>query len=62
MSEEARKKSDYLLEKCSKLKEFQKEIDRRLNNAGNFEKRMAVLGIMIEAKLIELREQFSKLL
>ncbi len=62
MSEAARQERDYLLGKSPKLREFQKEIDRCLNNAGNFENRMAVLGIMIEAKLIELREQFSKLL
>ncbi len=62
MGEAARQERDYLLGKRPKLKEFQKEIDRRLNNAGNFEKRMAILEIMIEAKLIEFREQFSKLL
>lgn len=62
MGKAARKERDRLLEERLKLKGFQKEIYRRMRMAGNFKNRKAVLAIMIEAKLIELREQFSKLL
>lgn len=50
-----------LLEEHPELKEFQKKIDRCLDNAGNSENRMAVLGIMIEAKLKELQDELSNL-
>ena len=52
----ARQERDHLLEEHPELKEFQKKIDRCLDNAGGSENRMAVLGIMIEAKLKELRD------
>lgn len=57
----ARKERDALLERRPKLREFQKEIDRRLENAGNLENRMAVLGLMIEANLNELQKHLSRL-
>jgi hypothetical protein len=50
------------LEECTEFKEFQKEIDRRLGNAGNRENRLAVLGIMLEGKVRELQEQRVHLL
>lgn len=62
MDKAAQKELDRLLQERPKLKEFQEEIDRRLDNAGTFENRMAVLGIMIEAKLKDLREQLSHFL
>lgn len=62
MGKMAQKELYRLLEKRPELKEFQEEIDRRLENAGAFENRMAVLGIMIEAKLRELQHQLSNLL
>jgi hypothetical protein len=40
---------------------FQKEIDRLLDNAGNLENRMKVLGIIMEGKLTELKEQLLRL-
>jgi len=57
----ARQERDPLLEEHPGLKEFQKKIDRCLDNAGSSEKRMTVLGIMIEAKLKELRDELSHL-
>ena len=62
MGKAAQKELYRLLEERPQLKEFQEEIDRRLENAGTFENRMAVLGIMIEAKLNELQHQLSNLL
>ncbi len=61
MGKSARRKRDRLLGERPKLKEFQKQIDRCLDNAGSSENRMAVLGIMIEAKLKELRNELSHL-
>ena len=60
--EAAIKERDELLEKCPKLKPYQQEIDRRLRNAGGYENRLAVLGIMIGAKFEELRFQISYLM
>jgi hypothetical protein len=61
MGQTARQDRDRLLEEHPELKEFQKKIDRCLDNAGSSENRMAVLGIMIEAKLKELRDELSHL-
>jgi len=61
MGKTARKERDRLLKEHPDLKEFQKKIDRCLDNAGNSENRMAVLGIMIEAKLRELQDELSHL-
>jgi hypothetical protein len=61
MGKTARQERDRLLEEHPELKEFQKKIDRCLDNAGGPENRMAVLGIMIEAKLKELRDELSHL-
>ncbi len=57
MGENARKEREYLLKKRPHLIKFQEEIGRRLQNAGGPENRMAVLGIMMEGKLADLREQ-----
>jgi dsDNA-specific endonuclease/ATPase MutS2 len=61
MGKTARQDRDRLLEEHPELKEFQKKIERCLDNAGSSENRMAVLGIMIEAKLKELRDELSHL-
>ena len=61
MGQTARQDRDLLLEEHPELKEFQKKIERCLDNAGSSENRMAVLGIMIEAKLKELRDELSHL-
>jgi hypothetical protein len=61
MGKTALQERDRLLKEHPELKEFQKKIDRCLDNAGGPENRMAVLGIMIEAKLKELRDELSHL-
>lgn len=61
MGKAARLERDRLLNEHPDLKEFQKEIDRCLENAGSSENRMAVLGMMMEAKLKELRDELSHL-
>jgi len=61
MGKTARKERDHLLKEHPDLREFQKKIDRCLDNAGSSENRMAVLAIMIEAKLKELQDELSHL-
>jgi predicted Rossmann fold nucleotide-binding protein DprA/Smf involved in DNA uptake len=61
MGKEARKERDRLLKEYPDLREYQKEIDRCLDNAGSTENRMAVLAVMIEAKLKELQDELSHL-
>jgi len=61
MGKEARKERDRLIEEYPDLREYQKEIDRCLDNAGSAENRMAVLAVMIEAKLKELQDELSHL-
>jgi hypothetical protein len=61
MGKEARKERDRLLKEYPDLREYQKEIDRCLDNAGSAENRMAVLSVMIEAKLKELQDELSHL-
>lgn len=61
MGKEARQQRDILLGEHPELIEFQREIDRWLDNAGNSENRMAVLAVMIEAKLKELQDELLHL-
>jgi dsDNA-specific endonuclease/ATPase MutS2 len=61
IGKEARKERDRLLKEYPDLREYQKEIDRCLDNAGSTENRMAVLAVMIEAKLKELQDELSHL-
>lgn len=61
MGKSARQERNRLLNEHPDLKEFQKKIDRCLDNAGSSENRMAVLGIMIEAKLKDLRDELAHL-
>ena len=61
MGKEARKERNRLLEAYPYLREYQKEIDRCLDNAGSSENRMAVLAVMIEAKLKELHDELAHL-
>jgi hypothetical protein len=49
------------LEKYPQYRNYQHEIDRMLDQAGTLENRMAVLALLIEAKLIELHDQFRHL-
>ena len=50
-----------LLDMRPEMADFQKEIERRLNCAGTFQNRMAVLGIMMEVKLNELQQNLVAL-
>jgi hypothetical protein len=61
IGKEARKERDRLLEEYPYLREYQKEIDRCLDNAGSSENRMAVLAVMIEARLKELHDELAHL-
>ena len=61
MGKEAQKERNRLLKEYPDLREYQKEIDRCLDNAGSVETRMAVLAVMIEAKLKELQDELSHL-
>ncbi len=60
--ENALEERERLLEKSPELKNLQKEIDRRLRNSGSVENRIAVLGIMNEAKIEKAINKLSFLL
>jgi hypothetical protein len=49
------------LENYPKYQAFQKEINKMLDKAGNPENRMAVLAVLMEAKLLELHQQLKQL-
>ncbi len=49
------------LDKHPQYRSFQHEIDGMLDKAGNAENRIAVLALLIEAKLIELHSRFKQL-
>ena len=55
----ALKERDALLEERPDLQEYQKEIDRLLDNAGTPENRMTVLALMMEAKISLLNLEFD---
>ena len=61
LGQNALKERETLLEKYPYLKDFQKNIDRMIMGAGNFENRMAVLGFMMEANLKELQKHLTHL-
>jgi hypothetical protein len=61
MGKEAREERNRLLKEYPYLREYQKEIDRCLDNAGSSENRMTVLAVMIEAKLKELHDELAQL-
>lgn len=50
---------DAFLEKYPQYKTFQQEIDIILDKAGTSENRMAVLALLLEAKLIQLHEELQ---
>jgi hypothetical protein len=58
---EALRRRDAYLEAHPHLKNFQEEIDGLLDKAGNKENRMAVLGMLMEGKLLELGRHLSDL-
>jgi hypothetical protein len=49
------------LERHPKYKAFQKEINSILDKAGSSENRMAVLSMLMEAKLLELQKELRHL-
>ena len=61
MGAAAEKEREELLNKRPELRKFQEKIDRLMKNAGGFEKRMAVLGIMMAANLKELQNRLTAL-
>ncbi len=60
--ENALREREDLLNRSPKLRVFQLEIDNLLVQAGCFENRMAVLGVMIDARFDALRQQIAYLL
>lgn len=61
MEEKYRMEIDRLLELRPEMADYQREIERRLSHAGTFENRMAVLGIMMEDKLGQLKYHLNLL-
>lgn len=52
---------DLFLEKNPHMEKYQREIDRHMRGAGSSENRMAILAMMMNAKLMELQEQCKAL-
>lgn len=50
-----------LLERYPHLQTYQNEIDRLLDRSGNSQGRMAVLGMLMQDKLITLQKELLKL-
>lgn len=49
------------LERHPRLRSYQAEIDRLLDNSGNSQGRMAVLGMLMQGKLLELQKELCSL-
>lgn len=49
------------LEQNPRLRSYQAEIDRLLDNSGNNQGRMAVLGMLMQGKLLELQKELRSL-
>ena len=58
---DAMAEKDLFLEANPKYKAFQQEINKMLEKAGNPENRMAVLAVLMEAKLLELQKELRHL-
>jgi hypothetical protein len=52
---------DRFLERHPHLRSYQAEIDRLLDSSGNNQGRMAVLGTMMQGKLLEMQKELSTL-
>lgn len=52
---------DRFLERNPHLRPMQMEIDRLLDKSGNHEGRMAVLGTLMQGRLLELQKELGKL-
>jgi hypothetical protein len=61
LEEKYRMEIDRLLDLRPEMVQYQREIERRLSHAGTFENRMAVLGIMMEDKLSQLKHHLDLL-
>jgi hypothetical protein len=49
------------LEMHPKYQKFQSDIDKMLDKSGNRDNRMVVLSMLIECKLVEMRQEFNKI-
>ena len=58
---EAIRERDRFLKRYPQYKAYQREIDHLLDEAGPPEKRMAVLAMLMEGKLLEMRDQLQGL-
>jgi hypothetical protein len=58
---EAIKQRDQFLQQRPQMRSYQREIDRILDKAGDSESRMAVLSLLMEGKLAELRKSLGQL-
>jgi hypothetical protein len=58
---EALAEREQFLETYPEYRSYQDEIDNMLDKAGSSEKRMAVLALLMEAKLIELQDELKHL-
>jgi hypothetical protein len=52
---------DEFLARHPHLQDFQTEIDRILDNSGNRQGRLAVLGTLMQAKLLDMQKELYKL-
>lgn len=52
---------DRYLERHPHLGPFQAEVDRLLDKSGNSDGRMAVLGTLMQGKLLEMQKELNKL-
>jgi len=61
LGDRARDELERLLLLNPKYRTYQEEITSQLNAAGRIENRMAVIGVLLEAKLCELKTQLTAL-
>ena len=52
---------DRFLERCPHLRAYQAEIDGILDKSGGHQGRLAVLGTLIQGKLLEMQKELYKL-
>lgn len=59
--QQAIEERDRFLERHTRWRVYQKEIDRILDKSGNRQGRMAVLGVLMQGKLLEMQRELCKL-
>lgn len=59
--QEALANRDRYLERHPHLRAYQAEIDRVLDKSGNVQGRLAVMGMLMQGKLLEMQAAFYKL-